>query len=89
MAWGVTAGLTDNTDLFLEELGPDGVSVRRKGTFVPCRVRDEEIHVRGKGVRRIRILESDLGPVLTHPLPADGPFRSKPFGWSPFPWSAF
>ena len=26
-AWGVTAGLVDNSDLFLEEVGPDGRSV--------------------------------------------------------------
>ncbi len=35
VAWGVTAGLTDNTDLFLEESVPDGVSVRRKGDVCP------------------------------------------------------
>lgn len=28
-AWGVTVGCVDNTDLFLEEVGPDGRSVRR------------------------------------------------------------
>ena len=33
-AWGVTAGLTDNTDLFVETLGPDGKSVREAGRLV-------------------------------------------------------
>ena len=28
-AWGVTAGLADTSDLFIEEVAPDGRSVRR------------------------------------------------------------
>src|SRR5205823_6137713 len=28
-AWSLTAGLIDNTDLFQEQIGPDGVSVRQ------------------------------------------------------------
>ena len=37
-AWGVTAGLVDNTDLFLEHIGPDGRSVRaRRTTTFPAR----------------------------------------------------
>ena len=38
VAWGVTAGLIDNTDLFLEEIGEDGASVRRGEEFLPCKV---------------------------------------------------
>lgn len=37
-AWGVTAGLADNFDLYLEEVGPDGCSVREGDNFVPCQV---------------------------------------------------
>ena len=47
-AWGVTAGLVDNCDLFLEEVGPDGRSVRQGDGFVPCEVREEVIRVKGK-----------------------------------------
>src|SRR5262249_6804669 len=47
-AWGMTAGLVDNTDLFREQIGPDGRSVRQGDSFVPCEVRDEVIHVKGK-----------------------------------------
>ena len=36
-AWGVTVGLIDNTDLFLEEIGPDGRSVRVGTTSCPAR----------------------------------------------------
>ena len=46
--WGVTAGLTDNSDLFLETLGPDGQSVRNSdGGFVPCETVRETIRVKG------------------------------------------
>ena len=89
VAWGVTAGLTDNTDLFLEELGPDRVSVRRDGAFVPCKVREEEIRVRGKGVRRIRVLESDLGPVFTHPAATGWALSLKAVWLEPLPVVGF
>ncbi|MEO5725730.1 MAG: penicillin acylase family protein, partial [Byssovorax sp.] len=37
-AWGVTAGHHDNTDLFLEQMSPDGRSVREGDRFVPCEI---------------------------------------------------
>ncbi|MCS7050911.1 MAG: penicillin acylase family protein, partial [Thermomicrobium sp.] len=48
-AWGVTAGLSDNTDLMLEILGPDGCSVREGDDYVPCALHRETIPVRGHG----------------------------------------
>ena len=51
-AWGVTAGLTDNTDLFLERVGDDGQSVLEDGEHVQCQVRREVIRVRGRQPRR-------------------------------------
>lgn len=46
--WGVTAGLTDTTDLFLETLGPDGTTSREAdGSFAPCEVVREVIRVKG------------------------------------------
>jgi len=66
VAWGVTAGLLDNTDLFIEEIGPDGASVRRGDRFVPCEVREEVVRVRGRGQGvTLRFVRSDFGPVLT------------------------
>jgi penicillin G amidase len=64
-AWGITAGLTDNTDLFLEELGPDGASVREGGTFVRCEVVTERIAVKGGEAVEERVLLSPRGPVIT------------------------
>jgi penicillin amidase len=63
-AWGVTAGLTDNTDLFVEEIGPDGTSVRRGDEFVPCAARTEIIDVKGGEPEAITILETDRGPIV-------------------------
>jgi penicillin amidase len=63
-AWGITAGLIDNTDLFLEEIGPDGRSVRRGETFVDCAVRRETINVQGDDSITIEVLETDRGPIV-------------------------
>ena len=72
-AWGVTAGLIDNTDLFIEEVGPDGRSVRRGGGFVACGVRQERIEIKGSDSVEIDILETDRGPIV-------GPAFDGPFG---------
>ncbi len=63
-AWGVTVGLVDNTDLFIEEVGPDGRSVRRSMGFVPCEVIREHIKVkRGEPVTE-EILITERGPII-------------------------
>ena len=63
-AWGVTAGLTDNTDLFIEEIGEDGASVRVGDTFVPCVARHEIIHVKGGAFEELQVLETPHGPLV-------------------------
>jgi penicillin G amidase len=68
-AWGVTAGLIDNTDLFLEQVGADGASVRQGDGFVPCPVREEVIQVRGAGPVTERVLVTPRGPVISPALP--------------------
>ena len=40
--------MIDNTDLFREQIGPDGCSVRQGDRFVPCEVREEVIAVKGE-----------------------------------------
>ncbi|HZY85159.1 MAG TPA: penicillin acylase family protein [Gemmataceae bacterium] len=67
-AWGVTAGLVDNTDLFREQIGPDGTSVRQGGEFVPCPVREEVIHVKGGEPVVERVLVTPRGPVISPAL---------------------
>ena len=64
-AWGITAALTDDTDLFLEEIGPDGTSVREGDSTVPCEVHLERIAVKGGDAVEERVLVTRRGPVIT------------------------
>lgn len=63
-AWGVTAGLIDTTDLFIEEVGSDGASVRRGDGFVACDVRRERIEVKGGSTVEVDVLVTDRGPIV-------------------------
>jgi penicillin amidase len=67
-AWGVTAGLIDNTDFFLEEIGPDGRSVRQGDQFIPCTVRDEIIAVKGASAVTESVLITPRGPIVSPAL---------------------
>lgn len=89
VAWGVTAGLTDNTDLFLEEIGEDGASVRRGERFVPCHVETETIHVRGSESVTLRCLETDLGPVLSQAQAGDWAVAMRATWLDPLPITGF
>jgi penicillin G amidase len=64
-AWGLTAGLIDNTDLFWEQIGPDGRSVRAGDAFVPCELREEVIQVRDTGPVTETVLVTPRGPVVS------------------------
>ncbi|HEX2234907.1 MAG TPA: penicillin acylase family protein, partial [Actinomycetota bacterium] len=64
VAWGVTAGMVDDTDLFLEEVGPDGASLRQGDGFVPCERRVERIRVRGGAVVDEDVLVGPRGPIV-------------------------
>ena len=66
VAWGVTLGLADNSDLFLEQIGEDGTSVREGSRFVPCEVIDETINVKNSPPHRERILVTPRGPIIGH-----------------------
>lgn len=70
-AWGVTAGLADTSDTFIEEIGPDGASVRDGEGFVPCEVRLERIEVKGGATVEERVLETPRGPIVGPALAAD------------------
>lgn len=69
VAWGITAGLVDNTDLFIEEIGPDGASVQRGDDFVPCTVIEEHIAVRGGDPVTEEVLMTPHGPIVGPALP--------------------
>jgi penicillin G amidase len=63
-AWGVTVGLVDNTDLYLEEVSPDGRSVRGASGWEACQVVEEEISVKGAPSERLSVLVTPRGPVI-------------------------
>ncbi len=64
-AWGVTAAHADNTDFFVEEIGPDGRSIRAAdGGFTPCDVLVERIEVKGKPAVTEEILLTPRGPIV-------------------------
>ncbi|MBW3663252.1 MAG: penicillin acylase family protein [Actinobacteria bacterium] len=67
-AWGATAAHTDNTDLFIEEVGPDGRSVRGPDGWTPCTVREEVIEVRGGEPVIESVLETPRGPIVSPAL---------------------
>lgn len=65
VAWSLTAGHADNTDVFLERVAPDGVSVEEDGRRVRCAVRDEIIRVRrGRDVVE-RVMVTPRGPIVS------------------------
>lgn len=80
-AWGITAGLIDNTDLFREQIGPDGRSVRQGDQFVPCEVREEVIHVRGGESVTEQVLITPRGPIVSPALREAGEALSLRAVW--------
>jgi penicillin amidase len=67
-AWGPTAAHHDNTDLFLEEMGSDGASVRQGDRFVACTILRETITVRGGPDVVEEILVTPRGPIISPAL---------------------
>ncbi|MCA9564913.1 MAG: penicillin acylase family protein, partial [Myxococcales bacterium] len=65
VAWGVTAGHCDNTDLFVESLSPDGESARGMSGWEKCQTRVEKIEVRGGKTVTELVRETARGPIVT------------------------
>ena len=63
-AWGNTAGYVDTTDLFVEEIGPDGQSARDGDRFVPCVRWMEAIRVRGGAPVEEEVMITPRGPII-------------------------
>jgi penicillin G amidase len=66
-SWGITAGFADITDAFIEEIGPDGASVREGDAFVPCEVRHERIDVKSGAPMHESVLITRRGPIIVPP----------------------
>lgn len=67
-AWGLTAGFSDNTDLYIETVGADGRSVREGNEYVSCDLLSEEIEVKGGEAVTEQVLVTARGPIVTPPL---------------------
>ena len=81
IAWGVTAGLVDNTDLFLERVGPDGRGVQEGDEFVECDVIREVIGVKGHAPLVDDVLVTKRGPIISPALSEDAPAVSLSATW--------
>ena len=89
-AWGVTAGLTDNTDLFLERAGPDGRSVLEGDRYVPCQVRREIIQVKGADPVEEEVLVTSRGPIVSPAQEGElGAISMRALWLDPLPVSGF
>jgi penicillin amidase len=80
-AWCATAGLVDNTDFFIEEIGPDGHSVREANGYQPCTIRRETIRVKGGNAVVEEVLETPRGPIVSPALLCEGPALSLRAVW--------
>jgi penicillin amidase len=88
--WGLTAGFVDNTDLFIEEVGLDGSSVRQGEDFIKCNVVAETIAVRGSTPVVERILITPRGPIVSPYLSASPHALSLRATWlDPAPIAGF
>lgn len=84
-AWGLTAGLADNVDLFLEEVSPDGSSVRQGAEFVPCTAQTEVFHVKGSAPVQEEVLITPRGPIVSPALEGEHGAVSMQATWMQ-PW---
>lgn len=89
-SWGVTAALFDNTDLFYEEMGSDGRSVRSGERFLPCEVHTERIKVRyGRPVVE-EVVVTPRGPIVGPALDEEvGALSLRAFWLDPMPLEGF
>jgi penicillin G amidase len=81
LAWSVTTGHADTTDLFVEKLGPDGTTALRGDRWVPCEVRDEVIKVKGGKDVVERVVTTPAGPIVTPRMAAGGTALSLRATW--------
>ena len=71
VAWGITAGQVDNTDLFLEMFNETGDRVKGPDGWEPFESWTETIRVKGADDVQIDIIETDRGPLIGDVLEPD------------------
>ncbi len=84
-AWGLTAGLADLADLFVEQLTDDGHGVRDGDEEVPCQVVRERIAVRGGEPVDEEVLVTPRGPIVATAPTGQGAALSLRTTWHEHP----
>ena len=74
VAWGTTAALTDNTDLYLEEISDDGKSVRGPAGPEAMEQREETIRVRGGEDVVETVRTTPRGPIISPLMQPEAPY---------------
>jgi penicillin G amidase len=89
--WGVTAGLTDTTDLFLETLSDDGMQVRQPdGSWRATTRITETIAVKDAADVIETVIETPRGPIITPLIPDEALAISMQAVWlKPWPIRGF
>jgi penicillin G amidase len=64
VAWGITAALVDNTDLFIEQVSGHGGAVRGARGLEDCERRREVIEVRGRESVVCDVIVTPRGPIV-------------------------
>ena len=77
LAWGLTTGMIDNYDVYIEEV--DGERVRTPDGWQPLQRRTETVAVRGGDAREHEVVSSPHGPLL-EPLTHEMGMRDAPDG---------
>ncbi len=68
VAWGVTNGMVDDADLFLERLSADSSRVLGPHGWEPTKVFLDTVRIKGRGEVRFRTVWTPRGPVVSHLL---------------------
>nr|MBA3827071.1 penicillin acylase family protein [Ktedonobacterales bacterium] len=68
IAWGVTNGMVDDTDLYIEQLSADQRTYRFNGQDVPVETRDETIKVSGAAAVHLTVRVTNHGPIMNAAL---------------------
>ncbi len=71
IAWGVTDGMVDDTDMYIEHLSADKTEYLHGGVMVPLQTREEVIHVKGGADQHITVRVTNHGPILNDVLGKD------------------
>ncbi len=69
MAWALTNGMIDDSDMWTEELDSGGTRYRVDGAWRPLRVETQEIKRKGRAPRIVRLRYTHRGPLFTDAFP--------------------